>query len=50
MYGSCIYCYSVFSDGYTTDQMLLKWKKGFDKSKVSSYMRHVPSTESFYIW
>ena len=26
---------NLISDGYTTQKMLLKWKKGFDQSKVS---------------
>ena len=25
---------TTFPDGYTTQKMLLKWKKGFDQSKV----------------
>ena len=28
---------AFLSDGYTTHKMLLKWKKGFDHSKVSLY-------------
>ena len=41
------------SDGYTTHKMLLKWKKGFDRSMVNRHMSNIDKMNLavlFYSW